>query len=261
MEKTQTSISQSSFRSSSPLSFPFSKLRLSKRRSRFRYSEKILEVTRVTKVVKGGKILSFRAAVILGNQKGKVALGIGKADNVNLAIEKALLHGKKHFLSVPLTKHYSLPHSSTAAYGAAKVFLQPRGIGTGVIAGGAVRPVLELAGIKNVSAKQFGSKNLLNNAKATLLGLSLITQKVEIGEYQSGKTFRFYQALMRAAKEKETRKIRQKVMKLRDFRKKKQMSRKTQQKEWKAASFLRKKKKGKPPSSPSQNFSRQDSGS
>jgi small subunit ribosomal protein S5 len=204
-----------------------------------KYEEKILEVTRVTKVVKGGKILSFRAIVVLGDKRGKVAIGIGKGDNVVLALEKAILYAKKHTLRVPLTTSLSIPHSAKAKYGAAKVFLQPRAIGTGVVAGGSVRPVLELAGIQNVSAKQFGSNNLLNNAKATILALSLIKQKVDVGQFQSLKNQVFYKLIMKKEQERKNRKIREKLKKLRE------LSREISQKNMKNFSVSKTKKKEK----------------
>jgi small subunit ribosomal protein S5 len=162
------------------------------RLSKIKYEEKILQIKRVTKVVKGGKLMNFRAVVIIGDNNHKVGVGVGKAENVNLAMDKAILNGKKHLINVPITFKDSLPHSINTSFGAAKIMLRPASQGTGVIAGGAVRTVLELAGIKNILAKQFGSKNLLNNAKATLLALSLLNQKIQVGKYQSIRKRNFY---------------------------------------------------------------------
>lgn len=123
------------------------------RLSKIKYDEKIVQIKRVTKVTTGGKKMTFRAIVIIGDNKQKVGVGIGRAEDVNLAIDKAVLHGKKNLITVPLTLKSSVPHVIKASYGACKIMLRPAAIGTGVIAGGSVKTVLELAGIKNVLAK------------------------------------------------------------------------------------------------------------
>jgi small subunit ribosomal protein S5 len=170
------------------------------RLSKIKYEEKIVQIKRVTKVVKGGKKMTFRAIVIIGDNKRKVGVGIGRAEDVNLAIDKAILNGKKNLISVPLTLKYSVPHVVTASYGACSIMLRPASQGTGVIAGGSVRTVLELAGIKNILAKQFGSNNILNNAKATILALTTLNEKVELGKYQSVRKQLFYDKIMRKYK-------------------------------------------------------------
>lgn len=170
------------------------------RLSKKKYEEKIVQIKRVTKVVKGGKKMTFRAVVIIGDTKRKVGVGIGRADDVNLAIDKAVLNGKKNLINVPLTLKYSLPHVVNASYGACKIMLRPAALGTGVIAGGSVRTVLELAGIKNILAKQFGSNNILNNAKATILALNLLNEKIELGKYQSSRKQKFYDKVMKKYK-------------------------------------------------------------
>jgi small subunit ribosomal protein S5 len=170
------------------------------RLSKQKYEEKIVQIKRVTKVVKGGKKMTFRAVVIIGDTKRKVGVGIGRADDVNLAIDKAVLNGKKNLINVPLTLKYSLPHVVNASYGACSIMLRPAALGTGVIAGGSVRTVLELAGIKNILAKQHGSSNILNNAKATILALSLLNEKIELGKYQSSRKQKFYDKVMKKYK-------------------------------------------------------------
>jgi small subunit ribosomal protein S5 len=151
------------------------KIRLSK----IKYEEKIVQVKRVTKVVKGGKKMTFRAIVILGDNKRKVGVGIGRAEDVNLAIDKAILNGKKNLITVPLTINYSVPHVINSAYGACSIMLRPAAQGTGVIAGSSIRIVLELAGVKNIMAKQLGGSNVLNNARATIIALkNLKTPKI-----------------------------------------------------------------------------------
>jgi small subunit ribosomal protein S5 len=141
--------------------------------------------------------MTFRAVVIVGDNKRKVGVGIGRAEDVNLAIDKAIIHGKKNLINVPLTLKDSIPHVVNASYGACKLMLRPASLGTGVIAGGSVRTVLELAGIKNISAKQFGSNNILNNAKATILALTNLNEKVELGKYQSSRKQLFYDKVMK----------------------------------------------------------------
>nr|YP_063591.1 ribosomal protein S5 [Gracilaria tenuistipitata var. liui]Q6B8W9.1 RecName: Full=Small ribosomal subunit protein uS5c; AltName: Full=30S ribosomal protein S5, chloroplastic [Gracilaria tenuistipitata var. liui]AAT79666.1 30S ribosomal protein S5 [Gracilaria tenuistipitata var. liui] len=136
------------------------------------WEEKVVQVKRVTKVVKGGKKLSFRAILIVGNEKGEIGVGIGKASDVIGAVKKGVTDAKKHIINVPLTKSYSIPHPIEGISGAAKVILRPSAIGSGVIAGGSTRTVLELAGVKNILAKQLRSSNTLNNARAVLNALS-----------------------------------------------------------------------------------------
>jgi small subunit ribosomal protein S5 len=170
------------------------------RLSKIKYEEKIVQIKRVTKVVKGGKKMTFRAVVIIGDNKRKVGVGIGRAEDVNLAIDKAILNGKKNLITVPLTLKYSLPHVVNATYGACNIMLRPATQGTGVIAGGSVRTVLELGGIRNILAKQYGSSNILNNAKATILALTNLNQKIELGKYQSVRKQEFYDKIMRKYK-------------------------------------------------------------
>ena len=170
------------------------------RLSKVKYEEKVIQVTRVTKVVKGGKKLTFRAIIIVGDTKRKVGVGVGRADDVNLAMDKAILNGKKNLITVPLTLNYSVPHVVKAGFGACSIMIRPAKLGTGVIAGGSVRTVLELAGIKNVVAKQFGSNNILNNAKATVLALTNLNQQIELGKYQSSRRQVFYDKIMRKYK-------------------------------------------------------------
>jgi len=143
------------------------------------WQERIVQVRRVTKVVKGGKKLSFRAILIIGNEKGQVGVGVGKASDVIGAVKKAVTDSKKHLVNVPVTKNNSIPHIITGQSGAAKVIIRPSAPGSGVIAGGAVRTILELAGVKNILAKQLGSSSPLNNARAAtnaLLKLKTFSQ-------------------------------------------------------------------------------------
>lgn len=146
------------------------------------WQERVVQIRRVTKVVKGGKKLSFRAIVVVGNERGQVGVGVGKASDVIGAVKKGVADGKKHLVEVPLTKANSIPHPATGAGGGAKVMMRPAAPGTGVIAGGAVRTVLELAGVRNVLAKQLGSGNPLNNARAAVNALEALRTFSEVAE-------------------------------------------------------------------------------
>ena len=170
------------------------------RLSKLKYDEKIVQIKRVTKVVKGGKKMTFRAVVIIGDSKQKVGVGVGRAEDVNLAIDKAVLNGKKNLINIPLTLKYSIPHVVNKSYGACSLMLRPASLGTGVIAGGSIRTVLELGGIKNILAKQFGASNILNNAKATILALTSLNEKVELGTAQSNRKKLFYEKIMKKYK-------------------------------------------------------------
>nr|YP_010478488.1 ribosomal protein S5 [Chlorobotrys sp.]UVI60793.1 ribosomal protein S5 [Chlorobotrys sp.] len=135
-------------------------------------NHKVVEIRRVCKVGKGGKTLSFRALVVAGNQLGIVGIGIGKASEVLNAIKKGQYKAIQNRTQIAMTRTKTIPHRSEASYGAAHVMLRPAAPGSGVIAGGAGRAVIELAGIKNILAKQLRSKNKINNARATLLALT-----------------------------------------------------------------------------------------
>ena len=135
------------------------------------WSEKVIKINRVTKVCKGGKRLAFRALVIVGDGNGNVGIGLGKAKEVPMAIKKAIAHAKHHVKKVVITNG-TLPHSIEGKYLSSKVVLRPAREGKGVIAGGVVRVLLELAGYSNVVAKSIGSGNPINTAKAALEGLS-----------------------------------------------------------------------------------------
>ena len=138
------------------------------------WTETVVQISRVTKVVKGGKKLSFRAIVIVGNKKGQVGIGCAKAAEVIIAIQKAIADGRKNVINVPIFKT-TIPHPITGKSGAGAVMLRPASEGTGIIAGGAVRSVLELAGIENILSKSLGSKSPLNAANATIEALKSLT--------------------------------------------------------------------------------------
>lgn len=146
------------------------------------FEEEVISIRRVTKVVKGGKNLRFSAAVIVGDKQGKVGLGKGKAREVPLAIKKAVADAKKNLVDVPILND-SIPYYTLGKFGAARVVLRPASPGTGVIAGGAVRVIMELAGIKNILTKSLRSKNTFTVARATINGLSSLRSP----EYIQGK--------------------------------------------------------------------------
>lgn len=140
------------------------------RREPSEYEEEVLQIDRVTRVVKGGRRLRFRATVVIGNKNGKVGIGIGKSLEVVGAIQKAIHQAKKNIFIVPM-RNGTFPHEVKIKYKSARILIMPAAPGTGIIAGGAVRKIAELAGIKNMLSKIFGCNNKITNAKATILAL------------------------------------------------------------------------------------------
>ncbi|MFH0864044.1 MAG: 30S ribosomal protein S5 [Candidatus Gottesmanbacteria bacterium] len=134
------------------------------------FIEHVVQVNRVSKKTKGGNKIGFSVVVVVGNKKGRVGVGLGKAPEVSSAVQKGVNYGKKHMIDVPM-RGTTIPHEIRIKQGAAQVLLKPAPPGTGVIAGGAVRAVVEAAGIKDIVSKVLGSKNQASNVYATLTAL------------------------------------------------------------------------------------------
>ncbi|MEK7619531.1 MAG: 30S ribosomal protein S5 [Patescibacteria group bacterium] len=138
------------------------------------FDQRIIDIARVTRVMAGGKRMRFRACVVIGDRKGRIGYGMGKGADVTLAVQKAVTNAKKELLVVPISQN-TIPHEIRTKYKASRLMLKPAPKGTGVVAGGAVRMALEVAGIDNIVAKIYGSKNKLNNIKAFFQALRILS--------------------------------------------------------------------------------------
>ena len=156
------------------------------RKDQKEYEDQVIAINRVTKVVKGGRRFRFAALVVVGDRKGHVGIGTGKVNEVPDAIRKATEDAKKNMIEVPVIND-TIPHEITGEYGAGKVFMRPASDGTGVIAGGAARAVLELAGIKDILTKCIGSRTKINVVRATFEGLRNLRTVEQVAEIRDKK--------------------------------------------------------------------------
>ena len=144
------------------------------------FTEKIVQVNRVSKKTKGGNKIGFSVLVVVGDKKGRVGVGLGKAPDVQSSIQKAVSYAKKHLITVPMIRN-TIPHEITVKLGAARIFLKPASAGTGVIAGGAVRAVVEAAGIRDILSKVLGTNNQASNVYATIYALEKLRPREDAG--------------------------------------------------------------------------------
>ena len=154
--------------------------------SQFELTEKVVSIKRVTKVVKGGRRLRFAALVVVGDRNGRVGFGTGKANEVPDAIRKACENAKRNVIKVP-SVHGTIPHEVNGVYGSGNVFIKPASQGTGIIAGGPVRAVLELAGISDILSKCIGSRTPINMVRATITALQELKTVEEIARLRGKK--------------------------------------------------------------------------
>lgn len=162
------------------------KKKFGQRREKSEFDQKLLDLARVTRVVKGGRRFSFRATMAIGNRKGKVGLGVAKGADVSVAINKAVADAKKNLVNIARTDS-TISFEVREKFGAARVMIKPAKKGKGAVAGGAMRSIIELAGIRDITAKSFGCSNKINVAKATIKALSMLEGKKENSSSKNNK--------------------------------------------------------------------------
>ncbi|MBD3157138.1 30S ribosomal protein S5 [Candidatus Peregrinibacteria bacterium] len=166
---------------------PAHKNRRRRRKEPKEFDEEVIQIDRVTRVVKGGRRLRFRATVVIGDRKGRIGIGIGKSTEVAGAIKKAISKAKNAVIRVPIFRD-TIPHDIKIKFKASRILMLPAGEGTGIIAGGAVRKVVELAGIKNILSKSFGTNNRVSNTQATYKALGLLRKRTDNRKKQTTNT-------------------------------------------------------------------------
>ncbi|HHU28809.1 TPA: 30S ribosomal protein S5 [bacterium] len=187
VEKVEVQITETKTESSAPAQerkqrAPRQQRRRPRRDNRNQFTERVVSIKRVSKTVKGGRRIRFTALVVIGDGRGRVGYGTGKANEVPDAIKKALENARNNLIRVPMVKGDTIPHEIMGRFGASKVFLKPAIQGKGVIAGGPVRAVLELAGIKNIYSKVYGSRTSINVVRATINGIENLKTATRVAE-------------------------------------------------------------------------------
>ncbi len=155
------------------------------KKERSEFEEQVIQINRVSRTMKGGRRMSFRVLVVVGNKKGKVGIGTAKSNEILGAVNKAVAKAKKNLITVTIING-TIPHEAKVKFGSALLFMKPASRGTSIIAGGSVRLIVSMAGIKDILTKIIGSSNKINNAKATILGLSQM-RKINKTEEQVNK--------------------------------------------------------------------------
>lgn len=186
-----------------------------KRSEKSEYEQKVIDIARVTRVVKGGKRFSFRTVIVIGNKKGKVGIGVAKGPDMKISTEKSFADAKKNLVTINLKEH-TIPYQIYKKLGSARVMLKPAAKGNGIIAGGAVRAVVGLVGINDITGKMLGSRNKLSNARATVGALeqfslkntreiALEKEKIEKADKEKERELKKIEDGIKKDKEKETK--------------------------------------------------------